>query len=190
MGIDVSGGRAASRTQGSDTQGSQRLRNCAHMSLWLVVECRNMWQRTAFSPSVVSNGVFLLAEVLRQTVRTVVFRRRTIVEHVTRRGDNICIQNFCQETSCKIVTLKTEEEVWGSTEVDVRCRGSQSVGRPPWGVAVGPLGARVDCTRDIFILNEIWVQDKIYILVEIFYLPLTTQYRYCLRTINNTFCRC
>jgi hypothetical protein len=33
------------------------------------------------------------------------------------------------------------------------------------GGAAGPLGARVVCMRDIFILEEIWVQGKIYILV-------------------------
>jgi hypothetical protein len=35
------------------------------------------------------------------------------------------------------------------------------------GGAVGPLGvgARVLCMSDIFILNKIWAQDKIYILV-------------------------
>jgi hypothetical protein len=35
--------------------------------------------------------------------------------------------------------------------------------RPPEG-AVGHLGARVFCTRDILILNEIWAQDKVYLL--------------------------
>jgi hypothetical protein len=34
-----------------------------------------------------------------------------------------------------------------------------------WG-AIGPLvGTRVVCMRDIFILNEIWVQGKICILI-------------------------
>jgi len=33
------------------------------------------------------------------------------------------------------------------------------------GGAVGPLGGAFICMRDIFILNEIWAQDKIYILV-------------------------
>jgi hypothetical protein len=39
----------------------------------------------------------------------------------------------------------------------------------PKGGAVGPLGggggleARVVCARDIFILNKIWAQDKMYI---------------------------
>jgi hypothetical protein len=52
-------------------------------------------------------------------------------------------------------------------------------GPPPGGGAVGPLGeGRVYCIRDIFILNEIWMQGKIYILigtlVEIFYLSLST----------------
>jgi hypothetical protein len=31
-----------------------------------------------------------------------------------------------------------------------------------WGV---PPGGQVDCMRDIFIVNEIWVQGKIYILI-------------------------
>jgi hypothetical protein len=40
------------------------------------------------------------------------------------------------------------------------------VGLAPPGGAVGPVGrAWVVCMRDIFILNEIWVQDKMYILV-------------------------
>jgi hypothetical protein len=51
---------------------------------------------------------------------------------------------------------------------------SADAGRPPqhataevlklWGV-LGPLWGRVVCKRDIFILNEIWTQDKIYIYV-------------------------
>jgi hypothetical protein len=37
------------------------------------------------------------------------------------------------------------------------------VGHPPGG-PVRPLGGgRVDCTRDMFIFNEIWAQGKIYI---------------------------
>jgi hypothetical protein len=39
------------------------------------------------------------------------------------------------------------------------------VGRAPRGALLVLLGRRVVCMRDIFILNEIWVQDKIYILV-------------------------
>jgi hypothetical protein len=36
---------------------------------------------------------------------------------------------------------------------------------PPPGAAVGPLReAQVVCMRDIFILNEIWAQDKIHIV--------------------------
>jgi hypothetical protein len=37
--------------------------------------------------------------------------------------------------------------------------GSQTVEAPTWGALLGPLegGGRVDCMRDIFILNEIWV---------------------------------
>jgi hypothetical protein len=41
-------------------------------------------------------------------------------------------------------------------------RVPQTVGPP--GGAVGPLGG-VDCMGDIFILNEIWTQGKIYILI-------------------------
>jgi hypothetical protein len=33
------------------------------------------------------------------------------------------------------------------------------------GGAVGPWGAQVDCIRDILVLNKIWVQGKIYILI-------------------------
>jgi hypothetical protein len=52
------------------------------------------------------------------------------------------------------------------------------VGRDRLGGTVGPLGrGRVDCIRDIFILNEMWVQGKAYILigtlVNIFYLSLS-----------------
>jgi hypothetical protein len=53
------------------------------------------------------------------------------------------------------------------------------------GGAVGPPGkAPVVSMRDIFILNKIWAQDEIYILVctllfEIFYLSLT-EYHYWL----------
>jgi hypothetical protein len=40
---------------------------------------------------------------------------------------------------------------------------------PPHRVAfVGPLGAPVVFVRDIFILDEIWTQDKIHILVGTF----------------------
>jgi hypothetical protein len=43
------------------------------------------------------------------------------------------------------------------------------VGLPPGGGGVfGPLGGgRVVCLRDISILNEIWAQNKTYILVGI-----------------------
>jgi hypothetical protein len=55
------------------------------------------------------------------------------------------------------------------------------VGRAPPGVGHndGPFrGARFGCMTDIFISNEIWGQDKVYILigtllVEIYYLSLT-----------------
>jgi hypothetical protein len=53
------------------------------------------------------------------------------------------------------------------------------VERPTRG-AFGPVGGeRVNCMRDIFILNETWAQGKIYIListllVKIFYLSLIT----------------
>jgi hypothetical protein len=36
---------------------------------------------------------------------------------------------------------------------------------PPAGGGDGPLGARVDCMRNIFLLHEMWSQGKIYILV-------------------------
>jgi hypothetical protein len=39
------------------------------------------------------------------------------------------------------------------------------VGRAPQGGVVGPLDGGVISMRDIFILNKIWAQDKIYILV-------------------------
>jgi hypothetical protein len=39
-------------------------------------------------------------------------------------------------------------------------RGSQTAGRPPGG-ASGPVGGRVFCMTDIFIVNEIWTQSKI-----------------------------
>jgi hypothetical protein len=43
----------------------------------------------------------------------------------------------------------------------------QNVGGGARGDAVGPLrgGGRVDCMRNMFILNEIWAQGKIYILL-------------------------
>jgi hypothetical protein len=49
-------------------------------------------------------------------------------------------------------------------------RFQNCVGHAPLGGAVGPLGgkARVVCMRDIFILNKIWIQNKIYILVGTF----------------------
>jgi hypothetical protein len=43
--------------------------------------------------------------------------------------------------------------------------------------------------KDIFILNEIWIQDKIYILIRTLLgwnILLVTQYRYWLRTISST----
>jgi hypothetical protein len=52
------------------------------------------------------------------------------------------------------------------------------VGHARLGGAVSALGrGRVDCIRDIFILNEMWVQGKAHILigtlVKIFYLSLS-----------------
>jgi hypothetical protein len=38
-------------------------------------------------------------------------------------------------------------------------------GGRPLGGAAGHLGARVVCMRDIFILEEIWVQGKIYLYI-------------------------
>jgi hypothetical protein len=60
----------------------------------------------------------------------------------------------------------------------------------PRGAAAGILrGAPVNCMREILILNEIWVQGKIYILVSTLlgWNILLTKYR--LRTISSTFCR-
>jgi hypothetical protein len=66
-------------------------------------------------------------------------------------------------------------------------------GACPLGGVVGPVGgARVFCMRDIFILDEIWTQDKIYILAGTLLglnILLTTQYRYWVRTLSSTFCR-
>jgi hypothetical protein len=36
---------------------------------------------------------------------------------------------------------------------------------PPWGRSWSFGGERIVCTRDIFILDEIWAKDKMYILV-------------------------
>jgi hypothetical protein len=44
-------------------------------------------------------------------------------------------------------------------------RRSQTVGSDPRGALLVLWEARVVCMRYIFILNEIWTQDKIYILV-------------------------
>jgi hypothetical protein len=44
-------------------------------------------------------------------------------------------------------------------------RGSQTVERPPPGAMLVLWGVRVLCMSHIFILNEIWAQGKIYILV-------------------------
>jgi hypothetical protein len=46
-------------------------------------------------------------------------------------------------------------------------RGTQTVVRPPppRGVAVFPLGALLVCIRDVFILNKMWTQESLYILV-------------------------
>jgi hypothetical protein len=39
------------------------------------------------------------------------------------------------------------------------------VGRDPWEALLVLWGAQVLCMKDIFILNEIWAQDRIYMLV-------------------------
>jgi hypothetical protein len=44
----------------------------------------------------------------------------------------------------------------------VEIRGSQTVGPAFWRTVLVLWGARVVCMRGIFILNEIWAQDKIY----------------------------
>jgi hypothetical protein len=36
-----------------------------------------------------------------------------------------------------------------------------------WGAFVSLEGARVVCTRDIYMFDEIWAQDKIYTLVDV-----------------------
>jgi hypothetical protein len=38
-------------------------------------------------------------------------------------------------------------------------------GAPPEGAQLVLCGGRVGCTRDIFLLNEMWIQSKIHILV-------------------------
>jgi hypothetical protein len=48
-------------------------------------------------------------------------------------------------------------------------KSSQTVGPPP-GALLAPRRVRFLCMRDIFILDEIWKQDKIYILVDIYHL--------------------
>jgi hypothetical protein len=58
-----------------------------------------------------------------------------------------------------------------------------------WGAL--PVGGRVVCIRDIFILNKIWAEDKIYILVGTLLgwnNLLLIQYKYWLWTISSTFC--
>jgi hypothetical protein len=65
-----------------------------------------------------------------------------------------------------------------------------------WGVPLGGRcwsfgGARFLYEGHIY-LDEIWTQDKIYILKGTLFgwnILLTTQYRYWLRTISSTFCR-
>jgi hypothetical protein len=51
--------------------------------------------------------------------------------------------------------------------------------------------ARTVCMRDMFILNEIWAQDKmLHFGTHVDWLKyFTCQYRYWLRTISSTFCR-
>jgi hypothetical protein len=44
-------------------------------------------------------------------------------------------------------------------------RGSQTVGPLHPGAPLVLLGGQVDCMRNIFILNEIWMQGKKYILI-------------------------
>jgi hypothetical protein len=65
-------------------------------------------------------------------------------------------------------------------------RGSRIMRRASWG-------AQVVCVRDIFILNKLWAQDKIYILIGTLLgwniLLLTQYYRYWLRTISSIFGR-
>jgi hypothetical protein len=41
---------------------------------------------------------------------------------------------------------------------------------PLGGGAAGPHGIASSSYEDILILNEMWAQDKMYVLVEIFYL--------------------
>jgi hypothetical protein len=66
-------------------------------------------------------------------------------------------------------------QINGKFPLTVWSRDSQTVPPPPhprgcrWSSEGGP---QVNCTRDIFILNEIRVEGKIYI-VETFYLSLT-----------------
>jgi hypothetical protein len=49
---------------------------------------------------------------------------------------------------CKFYTSKSQDlKLWGA---------------PPRRGAVGPVRGRAICIRDIFILKEIWAQDKIY----------------------------
>jgi hypothetical protein len=51
------------------------------------------------------------------------------------------------------------------TDLSLYTRGSQTVGRAPGGRCLSSAGARVVCMRNTFILNEIWAQGKIYILL-------------------------
>jgi hypothetical protein len=53
-------------------------------------------------------------------------------------------------------------------------RGSRTEGSANRGALLVLWGVGVDCMRDKLILNETWAQGKIYILVEIFYLSVST----------------
>jgi hypothetical protein len=72
------------------------------------------------------------------------------------QGKEVCINVFTVRAAINFnaLTIGSDFRIFFTS---VYIRGSQTVGRLE--------GARFVCMGDIFILNEIWAQDKIYILI-------------------------
>jgi hypothetical protein len=119
--------------------------------------------RNALIPCVLDNKPFTVSwnrsNCFRQNLSLLVIHYNLPIPFSVETASLISKPNICKNASCETC------QVWtNSTKYIIRPEVLKLCPPPPrWG-DVGLLGrGPVGCMRDIFVLNEIWVQCKIYI---------------------------